>query len=572
MIGLDIGSQYIKCVSLVKEFGKIHIAGIARKRAGIAEAKEIPAVLKGVASQISGLLYREPVVVGTSSREITLQVKVVHTKKGGEFHKMMAMEEKEAAEGESAKILDYLVLKKPNQYSPKFYVLQQSVSREFFDLCNGAISDLQINAVDFVPNPIALYSLFCNNYPEVKGTALLVNVGYYVTDVVIVRNGKMMFARCAAGGTKLIEDWLSNFGYERPKIDAALSALTQSEKAEDPSLQTQIEQVLKQFADSIKKMISYSLSQLDDQEVPFETIYLSGGGSKLSPLKAILSKSFDASVEFLDPFRGMKTAEIGKTAPETLALPSEYAVAAGLAILGLKRNVESVSLLSMNRSKKRLILRNAVTPALAALVLIVGLGSATIANNERASDLRTKAARIDEQIRKVQEENMHIAKAQQEYSENYLRAEAIASLTVPGDTLLDVISGLVQYVPKEIVILSVGCTSRNKVKHALLISKTGKVYAGTILKQTDDSVTLRTREGEQTLQTDECTSQVWEVDALSVSVEGEVSENVLGGYKQTLLALAENLTDRNRGIISKVVDERYERPGWWAFKIVVSRD
>jgi type IV pilus assembly protein PilM len=164
--------------------------------------------------------------------------------------------------------------------------------------------------------------------PEEGSVTLLLNVGCFVTNVNIVKNGIPYFTRdLSFAGNAILEAVQKDLGVD---YDEASEILENPGEDRHDDLQSIVSLVGEELAVGIEKSLSYLRASGDADHI--DRICLSGGSSFAPGLRESIEKRQGSPVEIADPFRNVIWNEdlFGEDDPETLG--PHYMVATGLAL------------------------------------------------------------------------------------------------------------------------------------------------------------------------------------------------------------------------------------------------
>lgn len=334
-VGLDIGSSSVKVVEfdhsgdspLLVKFGR---CGLLPEAIVDGEIMDRDVVVDTIAElmEINEINTRE-VVTAVSGRAVIV--------KKIQMDKMTDDEARAAIEWEAEQHIPFDI----DDVSLDFQVLNRDASPEQMDvlLCAAkremleARADL-IRAAGLNPAVIdiesfAVQNAFENSYEnEEDSVNLLLNVGCFVTNVNIVKNGVPYFTRdLSFAGNAILEAVQKDLGVDYDEANAIL---------EDPGedrmddLQSIVGFVGEELAVGIEKSLSYLRASGEADHI--DRICLSGGSAFAPGLREAIEKRQGSPVEIANPFKNVSWDEdlFGDQDPSKLG--PQYMVAAGLAL------------------------------------------------------------------------------------------------------------------------------------------------------------------------------------------------------------------------------------------------
>ncbi|MDP2044211.1 MAG: type IV pilus assembly protein PilM, partial [Candidatus Omnitrophota bacterium] len=321
-VGLDIGTQSIKCVKL-----KINGSAIELVTFDLEESQldPIEALKKIKYAQSANLVNISFCGSATVIRYVN-------------FLRMSKPELKQALKFEAQKHIPFsldevnldaeiLIDSLPEN---KMLVLIAALKKEFVQqrLKSLEAAGLRPNIIDI--DSLALVNAFNFNYPKVEvpeGKSIcLLNIGSTISNISIIDNGVPRLSRdIHSGGANFTKKLMDIFGIDF-KAAEELKVNPDPEKAD--KIKAGVESVLTNLAGEIRTSFDYYDSQNTSNVA---RIFLSGGASKLSGLKEMLAGFLGIEVESWDPFKQIKISD-NLDAAKLNQFSSQFNVAVGLAL------------------------------------------------------------------------------------------------------------------------------------------------------------------------------------------------------------------------------------------------
>ena len=224
--------------------------------------------------------------------------------------------------------IDFQVLDRVS--SPdKMDVLLVAAKKEMLESRASLVRAAGLTPVTIDVDSFAVQNAYEQNYDHPEGTvSLLLNVGCFVTNVNIVRDGIPYFTRdLSFAGNSILEAVQKDLGVDQ---DEAAEILENPGEDRIEDLQSIVGLVGEELAVGIEKSLSYLRASGDADHI--DRICLSGGSSFAPGLRESLEKHQGSPVEIANPFRNVHWDEgtFGDDDPELLG--PYYMVAAGLAL------------------------------------------------------------------------------------------------------------------------------------------------------------------------------------------------------------------------------------------------
>jgi type IV pilus assembly protein PilM len=284
-------------------------------------------------------------------------------------------------------------------------VQQQTVMR-LVDAVERA--GLPVESVDLVPLALirSLGATVADNGPGAEG---IVSIGGGVTCVAVHETGTPRFVRVLAAGGRALTDAIAST-LELPG-ETAESLKRQIGSVDDEVVnqaRVAIERPLGILLDEIRSSLDYYRNQPGASRLL--RVQLTGGGAQLAEVRERLAALLGVPVVDATPRDTLQIADIGFDASELPRLDAYLSAAVGLA-LGDATGMPVMNLLP-GRSTRRVSLGGSRAPVVAGVAAAVGLlallAVPTIARRHHASDLKSKAARIEAQNTQLESENARL--------------------------------------------------------------------------------------------------------------------------------------------------------------------
>lgn len=215
----------------------------------------------------------------------------------------------------------------------EFFLMLAVVKKDRMDSLITACNNEKINLTEINLNSVPLMNLFlkanAQNSPDGQNAAL-VDVGFSSTLLTLLKKGVPCLSReikVSSGGFIQKVSKVKNFTPEQSddfvsKLNVPKESL---EREEVQEMLEMIEETAYELAEEIKNSLDYFEVNFGQR---IQTIYLTGGLSKISGIERLMSHSLDISVKVWDPFEGVDLSE-GK---DISVYKEMFAVALGLAL------------------------------------------------------------------------------------------------------------------------------------------------------------------------------------------------------------------------------------------------
>ena len=132
-----------------------------------------------------------------------------------------------------------------------------------------------------------------------ENSCVILNLGYVVTNLIIVKNGEIIFSRdINIGGDNFNRSLADNLGIPLDEAEKT------KQEAKDSSIINSLSIDLNSLISEIELSVAYSRKNHDLTNI--ECVYISGGSSKLKGLTEILGNALDLKIDFWNPFIKLK--------------------------------------------------------------------------------------------------------------------------------------------------------------------------------------------------------------------------------------------------------------------------
>lgn len=360
--GLEIGSRSAKVVKITYSGGKVILdkavqipfpegdqsSGIWRDQAA--------SLLKGALAETQ---FKVPhAALGVSGRDAIMRYSRIPPVQPWRLNLIMKYQVEEMAGKQGQEVTsDYRILSLPRSHLDEFVVLVAMARSEFVESLVGIADEAGITLSSACPNPVALYNSFVTLVEgEEDKTYFLADIGRDNTDVALVNNGDLYFARTVSLGgdefTKALaqEMELSEEVAEKVKIEEGLIRIDGHATKREERISDVLMSVAAQFSNMVTSTVKFAKMQTKLQDLSIDKVVLSGAASQLPGLTDYLSTSIGVDVELLNVAANLKA----RTAPEGFSHRLvELACPLGLAVAGLDKKTVSMDILPEKVKKER---------------------------------------------------------------------------------------------------------------------------------------------------------------------------------------------------------------------------
>ncbi len=447
VVGLDVGAERTRLVE----------ARLAKGALEILRAASVPTDTLGAALR-ERKLRGARVVVGVTGRDMILRTTQVPPVPDWQLRDLMGIEIDEVAEQSGdALSADWCRLAGAARHTDEDLVLLALVRDTLIESRTAELAAAGVKDPSFAPNAIALQNAVLAADGG-EGLVLAVHLGEEHTDIALVHDGELLFARNLGGGGALFVDALVEaFRLERGKAELALRKLGgfaapgQRLAGQQGAVARALDAPLRQLVGMLQSSVLLCRNQLKAAELVLDRALLSGPGADIPGLDEALTRALGVPVARFDPTEGYVT---GDEAPEP-GTGGHYAVAAGLAAMALVGGALRVEILGAGARRRRQFAARTVWLLGAGLLIVAHLVHALLAarGNTEAAAADLLALRREVEARSSDQRTYE--RLTSEAGDAAARLLALHDLTAPGSGVLAVIDLLDAHLPPELWVRSI---------------------------------------------------------------------------------------------------------------------
>ena len=310
-VGLDIGSGLIKLVVIDHGKGQPELVKVAITPVlddAIVEGEVMDPGI--VADAIRGLFVtaavkQKAVVTAVGGRDVIVKKIQMDRMKESDAREVIRWEAEQHVPFDMENVeLDFQILD-PEGEGLQMHVLLVAAKRELVESKVSLLTDAGLSAEFIDVDAFALHNAFELNYPqEQTGMVGLLNIGHEVTNINILEDGVPILTRDLAIGTRRFREDLQR---ERGMGAEDADKLLQAAEA-DPSVSPYVESRGEEMAVGIERAAAF-LQTASKTGLAISKIYMSGGGSRIPGLGAVLAEKLRLPVEKADPLKNLAVKE-----------------------------------------------------------------------------------------------------------------------------------------------------------------------------------------------------------------------------------------------------------------------
>jgi len=310
-VGLDIGSGLIKVAVIDHSKGEpelVRVAIVPLLADAIVEGEVMDTTI--VAEAIQGAIAAagvktKQVVTAVGGRDVIIKKIQIERVKEQQARELMRWEAEQHVPFDMESVeLDFQILD-PDDEGMDMSVLLVAAKRELIESKMRVLTDagLEPSLVDV--DAFALHNAFEINYPDaMQGVVALVNIGHEVTNINILDNGVPILTRDLTVGTRRFrEDLQRERGLNGDQAEDLLRGYDRT-----PDLDAVLDSRGEEIAVGIERAIAFlaSSSRTGGQ---VETVFLSGGGSRIPGIAGMLGDRLRLRVEHANPLANLRVRD-----------------------------------------------------------------------------------------------------------------------------------------------------------------------------------------------------------------------------------------------------------------------
>lgn len=377
-VGIDLGSDHLKVVQVVKSGQTYTVTGALRLGVPPGQAK-CPA---GWGASLKAAGIRRKGTVGISGREVMMKYVVAAPMAPDKLRMYVDMQVADKASLSTAGQItyDFRLLNLPGGLKSDLVVMAAYAKTARLEELAAELRASGVGVTRFTPAAAGLFAAYSAlGHLRRDETTLVLDVGAEKLEMVLQQERRLYFARSAPGGGRKFTQSLVN----RLKIDFERAESYKRQRArlfaippKDADHATmQINSALRDGADAIAGAVRSALmfvkKETRQAKLDYDRVVLTGGGARLSGFVEYLERRVGRPVERLQ----FGALGLKGLAPEVAALFQEpitdMAVPLGLAIADCDQESASFALVPESLKRRR-HLAGTVAPALAGAVLFAG--------------------------------------------------------------------------------------------------------------------------------------------------------------------------------------------------------
>ena len=299
LIGLDVGSHSLKIVEIIKKNKEIRLLSYGLKIIPKeASPEDYPILLQELCKE-SGISSGNRIKTSVSGKNVITRYAVFpYMTKTNLIHSLKFEYEKYIPFPLEECIVDIDILNK--RPDGKMDVLIVSAKKVYIQKRINLIKEAGFLPQAINIDALALYKAFAESpFFTKKNSFIFLNVGHIVTNLLIVKEGEIIFSRdLNIGGENFNRSISDKMNVSRDKVEKIKQEIDESSLIDTLSVD------LNSLISELELSIAYSKKNHSLENI--EGVYISGGSAKLKGLNKMLEKSFNMQINLWNPFMKIK--------------------------------------------------------------------------------------------------------------------------------------------------------------------------------------------------------------------------------------------------------------------------
>ena len=374
-IGIDVGSQTTRVVKLTRRGDAVSCAGTVSAKAG----EDLRGELKKARIKTRGG------VCGISGKSTILRYSRVPVVPAWKLKMLVGYEITQGGDDDVA--FDFRLLTLPTRLGAAHELTVLTAAAKS-DALTGQLDQLAqrgVKGVDFVPDAVALAEAFaqCPESDEALDEyCLVLDVGASKTEMAIVRNGNLIFARTLGfGGDDFSAKLAEAIGVKREQAERlkekrgellADEEISGRRPADQPML-TALAGASDEFFGLVNASILFAKAQTKLVEMEIGCVFVSGAGARLGGFAEFVGSKLGIRSRFFRP-----PDEWGM--PDEPGGPCQWMIALGLALLSLEPADERMSILPPAERKRQRFWHREIFAHAACILFVIAVVVGTVAH------------------------------------------------------------------------------------------------------------------------------------------------------------------------------------------------
>ncbi len=480
--GIDEGSATWKAVEVELKEGALVPVAAAVLPAG--DGSPDPAAV--AAALRAGAIKSRQAVLGLTGKDLVIKYQQVPPVADFQLKKIVAFELEEIRKQSGDELAaDFNVMPSRADLTSDDIVLMALSREQRIEERSAALQQAGVATRHFTPNAVALFHSFRAFGPATSGDVLVVAIGKTSTDMALLRDGDLLYARSVGtGGDALTDALAGEFGVSKAKAESLkreLGDLRPRDKRAGLSQQAEkvsyaLENAAGRLFSMVQSTVQLAKGQMQLNQLELAKVWITGGSAAMQGLDEYLAGSLGVPVLRFDPLGDAGVAVEG-------AGTLDLAVAAGLAVMAADAQAWSVELLTGAERRRREWKSRHLFTAAALVVVAAYLGIYAWQCQVRYEVADKAAVRLGGEQRKRTANKDALERLRVERAELAAKVDHLEKRKAAGDSLVRALGLLATGLPEdlwatslELELLEAKGSARDKVakKPQIVVEGAGK--------------------------------------------------------------------------------------------------
>lgn len=191
-----------------------------------------------------------------------------------------------------------------------------------------------INLLAVETEALAISRMIEFNYQsEITGDVMILDLGADSTNVILARNGIVMFSQnISTGGNSLTKVISADYGLDMIQAEKYKVTYGLDPAASEGKIAKSLEPILQIILSEIQRTITYFKEKIGGNDI--QTVYLTGGGANLPKIDEYITQKLNVPTVVADPLKKLVVEKQASTQLPNLAVKS-FNVSIGLSLKGI---------------------------------------------------------------------------------------------------------------------------------------------------------------------------------------------------------------------------------------------
>ncbi|MCC6572605.1 MAG: pilus assembly protein PilM [Planctomycetes bacterium] len=372
-------------------------------------------------------------------RDIVYRVVVVGSPNPKTIAPLVRLEADEIGGGQGGILGDYMLGAAPDGQPAAIIGLARDA---IVDHYANSLRAAGIPFTTLVPGCAALYNAYqIAGDVSYEGTLLVANIGDDVTDVIIVKEGSLIFARTLSVGVRdFVDRLLPEYGGERDQVRARLFRdldLRPSVAADNIASDRGVEggqEAAGRLFQQINSVIMLAKGAHSDPKLDASRVMICGPGAAIPGLRELMMHRLRKTVEVFNPLNDVDLANLDEKAKQTVEnYRPALTLAMGLAKIGADANAPKIVFLPSSVRRRREFMNKSLFLYMAAALVLAVLLPVFLLSRKAADEANANSRNYQGIVGRYQGASNQIPGRMEALTMARRKADASMYATAPGN-------------------------------------------------------------------------------------------------------------------------------------------